>query len=227
MSKTSRYLQAVGGMSLAFLIGLSAMAAQDAATAPKAAPQAQAQAQTSAASAPAKPQTFAPGMPGWMMHLPAEQQETARKIWLTEGRTVLALKEMLKAKRHELNAMMAMPNADDKAVAALVKEVASQEEKLLGAEVALRRKLEKEGIPTWGRMDGMMDGMGGKEGCMSGMMDKMGGMMMGGKMDKMGQMGGMMGGMDHSSGHDAGQGGMGKPAAAAATPAAGHGAHNG
>ena len=82
MSKTSRYLQAVGGMSLAFLIGLGAMAAQDAATAPKAAPQAQAQPQTAAASAPAKPQTFAPGMPGWMMHLPAEQQETARKIWL-------------------------------------------------------------------------------------------------------------------------------------------------
>ncbi|WP_243438671.1 periplasmic heavy metal sensor [Fundidesulfovibrio soli] len=217
MSKTSRYLQAVGGMSLAFLIGLGAMAAQDAATAPKAAPQAQAPA---AASTPSKPQTYAPGLPGWMKHLPADQQETARKIWLTEGRTVVAHKEMLKAKRHELNALLAMPNADDKAVAALVKEVASQEEKLLGAEVALRRKLEKEGIPTWGRMDGMMDNMGGKEGCMSGMMDKMGG-----KMDKMGgQMGGMMGGMDHSSGHDGGHGGD-KPKTGGAQPG-GHGSHN-
>ncbi|MFP5240510.1 MAG: periplasmic heavy metal sensor [Acidobacteriota bacterium] len=218
MSKTSRYLQAVGGMSLAFLVGLGAMAAQDAATAPKSAPQAPA-----AAAAPAAPQTFAPGLPGWMKHLPAAQQETARKIWLTEGRTVLAHKEMLKAKRHELNAMMAMPNADDKAVAALVKEIASQEEKLLGAEVALRRKLEKEGIPTWGRMDGMMDGMGGKEGCMSGMMDKMGGM--GGKMDKMG---GMMGGMDHGSGSGSGHGsGHGGDMPKTDAPAAGHGAHNG
>jgi len=206
MSTTSRYLQAAGGMTLAFLIGLSAMAAQDAATASKAATPAPA----AQAAAQAKPQTFAPGLPGWMKHLPAEQQEAARKTWLTDGRAIVAQKEMLKAKRHELNALLAMPGADDKAVTALVKEIAGLDEKLLGAEIGLRRKLEKEGIPTWGRMDGMMDAGGGKEGCMSGMMDKMGGMMKGGQ----------MGGMDHGGGHG------GDHPQTGDAPAAGHGSHS-
>ena len=108
--------------------------------------------------------TYAPGLPGWINRLPADKQETARKIWLTDGRTILSLKEMIEAKRHELNAIQDMPNPDENAVAALAKEIGATEEKLLMAEFAFNRKLEKEGIPTWGRADGMdMKDKGGKK----------------------------------------------------------------
>jgi len=86
---------------------------------------------------------------------------------------------MVTAKRHELDALLTLPATDDKAVAAQVKEIATWEEKLLQAEISFRRKLEKEGIPTWGHFDhgkhNMM--MGGEGGMMGkgGMMGMMGG----------------------------------------------------
>ncbi|WP_243359769.1 hypothetical protein [Fundidesulfovibrio terrae] len=92
----------------------------------------------------------------------------------------MGYKELLAAKRHELNAVQALPGTDDKAVAALVKEIASTEEKLLTAEIGFRRKLEKEGIPTWGRFDHSMHSMMmGEDGGMGGMMSGEGKGMMG------------------------------------------------
>lgn len=203
MSRTKMTLQALGGMTLAFLIGVSAMAAQDAAKPAPAAPQAQAMQNMAGQPAAAPHHTYAPGLPGWMKHLPTDQQETARKLWLTDGRTILATKELLVAKRHELNAQMAMPGVDEKTVNALVKEVAALNEKLITAEISLRRKLEKEGIATWGRMDD--GGMMGNDGCK--MMDGM----------KDGMMGGMMKGMSHDgAAHD------GKAATPATPAATGH-----
>jgi hypothetical protein len=98
-----------------------------------------------------------------------------------DGRVIHASKEMVTAKRHELDALFSLPGTDDKAIAAQVKEIANWEEKLLQAEISLRRKLEKEGIPTWGHFDhgkhnmmiGGEGGMKGKGGM--GMMSMMGG----------------------------------------------------
>lgn len=161
MSRTSRFFQAVGGIALAFLIGAGAFAAQD-----KAAPKADAQPQAKAET-PAPAPAYAPAMPGWMKHLPADKVEAAKAIWLTDGRTVQAHKQMLKGKRHELEALLTLPGSDDKAVQALVKEIASYEEKLLTAEVALRRNLEKAGIPSWGHSgQGMGSMMGEGKQCM-------------------------------------------------------------
>ena len=180
MNKTSRILSIFCGISLVFLTGLAAMAAEDAAK-PGAEPQ----------------PTYAPGLPGWMHHLPADKQEVARKIWLTEGRTILSLRETMQAKRHELNALQDMPNPDEKAVAAAAKEMGATLEKLLMAQFAFHQKLEKEGIPTWGQggmgmmhpmMMGPMGMMGGEQPCP--MMGKMGGM--GGPMMMHGKMGPMM-----------------------------------
>lgn len=175
MTKTSRIFQTFGGVTLAFLVGVAAIAAQDKAPAHKADGDHQAAAKTEAAVAtPAAHHAYAPGLPGWFKHLSADKQEAARKIWLVEGRVIHASKEMVTAKRHELDALLALPATDDKAVAAQVKEIASWEEKLLLAEISLRRKLEKEGIPTWGNFDhgkhNMMMGGG-----MKGMMGMMGG----------------------------------------------------
>lgn len=185
MSKTSRIFQTFGGITLAFLVGVAAMAAQDKATGhsgggdhPQAAAKTEAAPAAATATTPAAPMTYAPGLPGWIKHLPADKQEIARKIWLTDGRVIHASKEMVTAKRHELDALLTLPNTDDKAVAAQVKEIATWEEKLLQAEISLRRKLEKEGIPTWGHFDhgkhNMMMGKGGMGGK-GGMMGMMGG----------------------------------------------------
>jgi len=146
MNKTSRILLSFIGISLAFLIGFTAMAAENAAK-PDAQPQ----------------PTYAPGLPGWMNALPADKQEIARKTWLTEGRTILSLRETMQAKRHELNALQNMPNPDEKAVAATAKDMGATLEKLLMAQFAFQQKLEKEGIPTWGHpvMGPMPGGMGG------------------------------------------------------------------
>jgi hypothetical protein len=212
MTRTSRILQALGGMALAFLVGFAAMAAQDkAATTAKPDQPAATQQSQDHGSMPmgmgmgmgGQSHTFAPGLPGWIKHLPADKQEVARKIWLADGKVVVGTKELLAAKRHELNAVQALPGTDDKTIAALVKEIASLDEKLMNAEIGLRRKLEKEGIPTWGRMDNSM-GMGG-EGCK----------MMGGG-DGEGKMGMMMGmgGKDHD-GHGDAKAGESKPADAA------------
>lgn len=180
MSKTSRIFQTFGGITLAFLVGVAAIAAQDKAASHSGGDHSQA-AKTEAAPAAtpaAAPVTYAPGLPGWIKHLPADKQEIVRKIWLTDGRVIHASKEMVTAKRHELDALLTLPNTDDKAVAAQVKEIATWEEKLLQAEISFRRKLEKEGIPTWGNFDhgkhNMMMGKGGK-GEMGGMMGMMGG----------------------------------------------------
>jgi len=171
MNKTSRILVAFTGISLAFLIGFTAMAAEDAAK-----PDAK----------PPQP-TYAPGLPGWMNHLPADKQEAARKIWLTDGPTILSLRETMQAKRHELSALQDMPNPDEKAVAAVAKDMGDTLEKLLMAQFAFNQKLEKEGIPTWGHpvmgpmmmghpamgpMMGAMGMMGGGQPCP--MMGKMG-----------------------------------------------------
>lgn len=142
-----------------------------------------------ATDAAAGASSYAPHLPGWIMHLPADKQEIVKKIWLTDGRSMYAYKQWLIAKRHELSSLVAMPGADEKAVSAVIKEIANTEEKLLTAKVAFARKLEKEGIPAWGHLDmmdhgmmgegGMMGGMGGMMGgkgmaCMSGMKDDMG-----------------------------------------------------
>lgn len=181
MSKTSRIFQTFGGITLAFLVGVAAIAAQDKASTHAAGGDHPQAAKTDPATpatpgaAPAAPMTYAPGLPGWIKHLPADKQEIARKIWLTDGRVIHASKEMVTAKRHELDALLTLPTSDDKAIAAQVKEIATWEEKLLQAEISLRRKLEKEGIPTWGNFDhgkhNMMMGKGG----MGGMMGMMGG----------------------------------------------------
>lgn len=197
MNKTTRFFQAVGGVALAFLIGAGAFAAQD-----KAAQKAQ------PAEAPAKAETaapgYAPGMPGWLKHLPADKVEAAKAIWLSDGRTVHAQKQMLKAKRFELEALLTLPNTDDKAVQALVKEIASYEEKLLTAEITLRRNLEKAGIPAWGHSEHGMGSMMGE-----GMKCK------------------MMGGHDGGEGHGKGSGAAGAPAAPAGAekPKSGHSGH--
>jgi len=144
-----------------------------------------------AAESSAKPDAqpepaYAPGLPDWMNRLPSDKLETARKIWLTEGRTIVSLRETMQAKRHELNALQDMPNPDEKAVAAVAQEMGATLSKLLMAQFAFQQKLEKEGIPTWGHpvmgmmMDhpvmGPMGMMGGEQGCpMMGGMD--GGMM--------------------------------------------------
>lgn len=178
MSKASRIFQIFGGITLAFLVGVAAIAAQDKASGhtgggdhPQAAKTDAAPAAPAAAT-PAAPMTYAPGLPGWIKHLPADKQEIARKIWLTDGRVIHASKEMVTAKRHELDALLTLPASDDKAVAAQVKDIAAWEEKLLQAEISLRRKLEKEGIPTWGHFDhgkhNMMMGKGGMMGMMGG-----------------------------------------------------------
>lgn len=182
MSKTSRIFQTFGGITLAFLVGVAAIAAQDKATShsgggdhPQTAKTDPATPAAPGAAPAAAPMTYAPGLPGWIKHLPADKQEIARKIWLTDGRVIHASKEMVTAKRHELDALLTLPTSDDKAIAAQVKEIATWEEKLLQAEISLRRKLEKEGIPTWGNFDhgkhNMMMGKGG----MGGMMGMMGG----------------------------------------------------
>lgn len=201
MSKRSRYFQAFTGMALAFLVGLGAMAAQDmnhdgkvvpAVPTAQSAPAGHAAMGMGSMAAMGQNQPFAPGLPGWIKQLPADKQETARKIWLADGRAIVGYKEMLVAKRHELNALQALPGADDKALQALVKEISSYEEKLLTAEIGFRRKLEKEGIPTWGRFEHGMHQM---------MMDQEGGMMgkMGGGMGMMG----MMHGQDMNMGKQA------------------------
>lgn len=144
---------------------------------------AQAPAPPGAAPAPAAPAaTPAPpaGLPGWIARQAPEKLEALKAIWRAEGRVLYATKEMITAKRHELDALLSLPESDDKAVQAAVKDILAWEEKLLQAEIALRRKLEKEGLDTFGRFDhgkhrlmpghgeGMMDkGMTGK-----GMMDK-------------------------------------------------------
>ncbi|KAF0235378.1 MAG: hypothetical protein FD177_132 [Desulfovibrionaceae bacterium] len=178
MSKTSRIFQTFGGITLAFLVGVAAIAAQDKAAShsgggdhPQAAKTDPAPA-AAAATTSAVPTTYAPGLPGWIKNLPADKQEAARKIWLVDGRVIHASKEMVTAKRHELDALLTLPTSDDKAIAAQVKEIATWEEKLLQAEISLRRKLEKEGIPTWGNFDhgkhNMMMGKGGMMGMMGG-----------------------------------------------------------
>lgn len=182
MSKTSRIFQTFGGITLAFLVGVAAIAAQDKAAShsgggdhPQAAKTDPATPAAKGAAPAAAPMTYAPGLPGWIKNLPADKQEIARKIWLTDGRVIHASKEMVTAKRHELDALLTLPTSDDKAIAAQVKDIATWEEKLLQAEISLRRKLEKEGIPTWGHFDhgkhNMMMGKGG----MMGMMGMMGG----------------------------------------------------
>ena len=175
MSKTSRIFQTFGGITLAFLVGVAAIAAQDKATSHSGTgdhPQAAKTEAAPAATPAAAPVTYAPGLPGWIKHLPADKQEIARKIWLTDGRVIHASKEMVTAKRHELDALLTLPTSDDKAIAAQVKEIATWEEKLLQAEISFRRKLEKEGIPTWGNFDhgkhNMMMGKGGMMGMMGG-----------------------------------------------------------
>jgi len=182
MSKTSRIFQTFGGITLAFLVGVAAIAAQDKAPAHTAGgdhPQA-AKTDSAAPAAPgavpaAAPMTYAPGLPGWIKHLPADKQEIARKIWLVDGRVIHASKEMVTAKRHELDALLTLPTSDDKAIAAQVKDIATWEEKLLQAEISLRRKLEKEGIPTWGNFDHGKHNMMMDKGGMGGMMGMMGG----------------------------------------------------
>ena len=146
MNKTFRILLAFIGISLAFLIGSTAIAAEN------------------TAKLDAQPQlTYAPGLPSWMTYLPADKQEIARKIWLTEGRAIFSLRETMQAKRHELNALQNMPNPDEKAVAAVTKDMGAMLEKLLMAQFAFQQKLEKEGIPTWRHpvMGPMMGGMDG------------------------------------------------------------------
>lgn len=215
MKKSSRILQVFSGVALAFLLGVAAMAAQDAASQHGKSGHGQQQPAAAAQPAPAvKTQpaahgehAFAPGLPGWIKKLPADKQEVARKIWLADGRAIVGYKEMLVAKRHELNALLALPNVDDKAIQAVVKEVAATEEKLLNADIAFRRKLEKEGIPTWGRMDHSMHKM----------MDHEGGMM-GGK-GMMGE-GGMMGMMHGKDGEGHGKGGSDHGQKAPAAPEA-------
>jgi len=187
MTKTSRFLQVFAGFALAFLVGAAAMA-QDKAHKPGA----DHAAQSAAPAGPAKAAVFAPGAPHWIHSLPADKQDAARSIWLAEGRLIAGHKEMLQAKRHELKALLALPGTDDKAVAAVVKEIAATEEKLLNARIALRRKLEKEGIPTWA-----LPGLDGGKAEMCAMMGEGDGK---GKMGKMGMMGGE--GKGHE-GHDA------------------------
>lgn len=187
MTRTSRILHALTGMTLAFLIGFAAMAAQDKAAPAKPDQPAAVQSQDHGSmnmgmgmGMAGQAHTFAPGLPGWIKHLPFDKQEVARKIWLTDGRAIVGYKELLAAKRHELNAVQALPGTDDKAITALVKEIASTDEKLLTAEIGLRRKLEKEGIPTWGRFDHSMHSMMmGEDGGMGGMMGGEGKGMMG------------------------------------------------
>ncbi|GFK94775.1 hypothetical protein NNJEOMEG_02623 [Fundidesulfovibrio magnetotacticus] len=198
MSKTSRFIQVFAGFALAFLVGAAAMA-QDKAHKPGADHAAQPAATAAApASAPAKPAVFAPGAPHWIHSLPADKQDAARSIWLADGRLIAGHKEMLKAKRHELKALLALPGTDDKAVAAVVKEISATEEKLLNAQISLRRKLEKEGIPTWA-----LPGFDGKDDNCAMMGDGDGK----GKMGMMGMMGG------DGKGHE-GHNGQAKPAEA-------------
>ncbi len=215
MTRFSRLMHAVLGMTLAFLIGIAAMAAQDkAAKTDQAQDKAAAAAAAPATTAPATPgmhgMTHAPGLPGWITHLPAAQQETARKLWLAEGRNLAGRKEMLAAKRKELSALLTLAPQDEKAQTALIKEIAAQEEKLLTGQVALRRALEKEGIPTWGVKDLFGDAKGKMDECM-----------MGGKDGKGKTMGMMSGGHD---GHGAAQKPTDAPAAAD-TKDAGHSGH--
>jgi hypothetical protein len=209
MNRTSRILQVLSGVALAFLLGVAAMAAQDAASQHGKGGQHGQQAAAPAQPAPAaKAQpaaqpghgehTYAPALPGWIKKLPHDKQEVAIKIWLSDGRAMVGYKELLVAKRHELNALLALPNVDDKAIQAVVREISSTEEKLLNADIAFRRKLEKEGIPTWGRMEHSMHKM---------MMGDEGGMMGGKGM-------GMMHGKD-GDGHGAGGQDHGQKAAAA------------
>lgn len=192
MTRTSRIFQTLAGTALAFLVGVAAMAAQDKAQTAKP----EAAKQESAAPAPAKPAAPAPGLPGWIKHLPADKKDAATAIWLVDGRVITGYKEMVTAKRHELDALLTLPNTDDKAVQAVVKEIAANEEKLLNAEIAFRRNLEKAGIPAWGHVDHgkhrMMD-----HGSMMG-----GGKMGGGKMGMMGMMKGGDKDKDASSGED-------------------------
>ena len=161
MNKISRIFSAFLSVPLACLIGTAW--AQDAAK-----PDTQPQKPTSENDGASADQrmTYAPGLPGWIDRLPADKAEIARKIWFTEGRTILSLKETMQAKRHELNALQNMPNPDETAVAAVAKEMGVTLEKLLMAEFAFHQKLEKAGIPTWGRpgMDAGPDMMGEPKG---------------------------------------------------------------
>jgi len=157
MRKISHILSAFLSVPLACLIGTAW--AQDVAK-----PDAQPQAANSASghdglAGADQRMIYAPSLPGWLSRLPADKQEVARKIWLVEGRTILSLRETMQAKRHELNALQDMPNPDATAVAAVAREMGSTLSNLLMAEFAFHQKLEKEGIPTWGR--GGMDGCAG------------------------------------------------------------------
>lgn len=170
MKRISPMLLAVAGVALAFVFSISTLSAQD---------KPQPKANGVMGSMMTQTGTYAPGLPGWMYHLPPDQLDKAQKIWLTDGRGIVATKEMLASKAHELRSVMAQANPDEKATQALAKDIAGLVEKLINAKIAMDRKLEKEGIPTWshhmGGMHEMMehDGMG----MMCPMMGQMGGEM--------------------------------------------------
>lgn len=80
--------------------------------------------------------------------LSAEQQATMQRIYREHGQELNSLRQQLWAKQAELNAYLAAPSPDDAKVKALTKEIVGLEEKTLNAEVALRGKLTKEGLPS-------------------------------------------------------------------------------
>ena len=180
MKKISPALLAFFGVALAFLFSFTLLSAQDK-------PQPAKTTGAMGSMSMAQSGTYAPGLPGWMHHLPPDLLEKAKTIWLADGRGIIALEEMLAAKGHELKSVMTQANPDEKVTQALAKEISGLVEKLINAKIALHRKLEKEGIPTWGHHMGGMHGMIEHRGMMG--MEQEGMCPM---MGQMGQMGGEM-----------------------------------
>lgn len=88
--------------------------------------------------------------------LPADVQEPAQRILLEHRQETFALKQLAKAREHELQARIVTPNTSEAEITALISEITSLKRELLEAEVAMRQEFHKAtGFPLpnrgWGK----------------------------------------------------------------------------
>ncbi len=87
-----------------------------------------------------------------MQHLPPEQRDQVKSLLLEHRRTSFKDKEMLKARVHELSALVSSDNPPQQRIDALVSEVVTLQGALFRQKVDLHRKLYMEAgvaLPLW------------------------------------------------------------------------------
>ena len=80
--------------------------------------------------------------------LPPEVRESAKTLLMEHRKAVYPLRERVKGKKHELNALIATPATSDEAINKLVDEINGLRAQILKADVAMRKEFFKAtGVP--------------------------------------------------------------------------------